>query len=172
MKKILYLILDFLCFIAENLSVIGGIGLIAMMVITATDVILRMFSSSVLGSMELISYLMCVVIFLSFGKATFVDSFTKVELFDFKKAEPLIRALMDIIHAVMCAFASYYCFVQSGVTKSIGTVSQMLKIPRWPFLVLSGTGFLLITISIPLSKYKKHKMKEKSRSAEIGEGTA
>ena len=159
MKKALCKILDFLCFIAENLSVIGGIGLIAMMVITAADVTLRLFSRSVLGSMELISYLMCVVVFLSFGKSTFVESFTKVEIFNFKKAEPIVKAVMDSIHVLMCAFASYYCFVQSGVTRIMGTVSQMLKIPRWPFLMLAGVGFLLITVSIPLSKYKNRKFK-------------
>ena len=164
--------MDFLCFIAENLYVIGGIGLISMMVITAADVTLRMFNTSILGSMELISYLMCVVVFLSFGKSTFVESFTKVEIFDFKKAEPVVKIVTDALHILMCAFASYFCFVQSGVTRSIGTVSQMLKIPRWPFLFLSGIGFLLITVSIPLSKYKnrKSKFKENARAAEIREG--
>ena len=156
MKRILERILDILCFIAENLSVIGGIALIAMMVITASDVTLRMFDRGILGSMELIQYLMCVTVFLSFGKATFIDSFTKVEIFNFRRAEPIVKSLMHVIHFAICVIGSYYCFVQSGVTMAMGTVSQMLKIPRWPFLFLSGIGFLLIAISIPLSIYRNY----------------
>lgn len=165
LKKTLERILDVLCFVADNLSVIGGVALVAMMVITASNVTLRMFNSAVLGSMELIQYLMCVVVFLSFGKATFIDSFTKVEIFNFRRAEPIVKSVMHVIHFAMCAVCSYYCFIQSGVTMDMGTVSQMLKIPRWPFLFLSGIGFLLIAISIPLSIYrdcKKAKIKESS----------
>lgn len=154
--------MDFFCFIAENLSVIGGAALIAMMLITAADVVLRIFGASVLGSMELISYLMCVVVFLSFGKAIFVDSFTKVDIFNFRRAEPVVKIIMDIIHFTACAFTSYYCFSQSAVTKVMGTSSLMLEIVRWPFLVLSGTGFLLIAVSIPLSNYRNFMIKKES----------
>ena len=169
MKKALLWVLDVFCLIAENLSIVGGIGLVAMMIITALDVVLRLFSKSVLGSMELISYLMCVVVFLSFGRATFIESYTKVELFSFGKAEPYVRVVIDVIHMVICAFTSYYCFMQSVVTKDIGTVSQMLQIPRWPFLALAGVGFLLITVSIPLLRYRNYRLKAKEslRSAEI-----
>jgi len=169
MKKSLLWVLDAFCFIAENLSVVGGLGLLAMMIITATDVFLRLFSKSVLGSMELISYLMCVVVFLSFGRATFIESYTKVELFSFGKSEPVIRAIIDVIHTGVCAFTSYFCFVQSAVTRDMGTVSQMLKIPRWPFLTLSGAGFLLIAVSVPLLRYRNYRLKAKEslRAAEI-----
>ena len=163
------MILDAFCFIAENLSIIGGLGLLAMMIITAADVILRLFSKSILGSMELISYLMCVVIFLGFGRATFIESYTKVELFSFGKAESVIRAIIDVIHTGICAFTSYFCFIQSEVTKDMGTVSQMLKIPRWPFLTLSGVGFLLIAVSVPLLRFRNHRLKAKEslHAAEI-----
>ena len=159
MKKLAIRILDFFCFIAEHLAVVGGIALIAMMVLTVTDVIMRRFGSTVLGNVELLCYMMCVVVFLGFGKATFIDCFTKVEIFDFKKAEPVVRIVMDVIHFTLCAFTSYYCFVQSMVTRKLGTTSPRLEIPRWPFVFLAGIGFLLITISIPLAKYKNHKNK-------------
>ena len=160
MKKLLFRVLDILCFIAENLSAVGGIGLIAMMVLTITDVVLRQFGGTVIGNVELISYLICVVVFLGFGKATFIESFTKVEVFDFRKAEPIVRVLIDIIHMGMCGFAAYYCFAQSAVTRRMGTLSLMLKIPRWPFVTLAGVGFFLIVISIPLSRYKNYMLKD------------
>ena len=159
MKKLAGRILDVFCFIAENLAVVGGVSLLAMMVLTITDVIMRRFGSTVLGNVELLCYMMCVVVFLGFGKATFIDCFTKVEIFDFKKAEPFVRVFMDIVHFVLCAFTSYYCFVQSMVTRRLGTTSPRLEIVRWPFVFLAGIGFLLITISIPLAKYKNHKNK-------------
>ena len=168
MKKLLHGVLNVFCFIAENLSAVGGAGLIAMMVLTVADVVLRQFGSTVIGNVELISYLICVVVFLGFGKATFIESFTKVEVFDFKKAEPFVRVLMDVVHVVMCAFTSYYCFAQSAVTRRMGTSSLMLKIPRWPFLALAGVGFLLIVVSVPLSRYKNYMLKsaEKKRALE------
>ena len=169
MKKLLCRILDFFCFIAENLSVIGGIGLIAIMILTLTDVILRMLGSTIIGNVELICCLICVVVFLGFGKSTFDENYTKVEILNFRKAEPVVRIIMDIIHFGMCAFASYYCFVQSTVTKKMSTTSLMLKIPRWPFIVLAGIGFLLITVSIPLSRYREYMLKsaERKRATEV-----
>ena len=165
MKKVLCGVLDVFCFIAENLSIIGGIALVAMMVLTIVDVVLRRFGSTVTGNVELISYLICVVVFLGFGKSVFIDSFTKVEVFDFRKAEPFIKALMDVIHVVMCGFTSYYCFAQSTVARRMGTSSLMLDIPRWPFIFLSGVGFLLITVSVPLSIYKNHMLKNAEKKS-------
>jgi len=169
MKKLAVWILDFFCFIAEHLAVVGGVALIGMMVLTVTDVIMRRFGSTVLGNVELLCYMMCVVVFLGFGKATFIDCFTKVEIFDFKKAEPVIRVVMDVIHFTLCAFTSYYCFVQSTVTKKLGTTSPRLEIVRWPFVFLAGIGFLLITISIPLAKYKNYKNKTSDKEPAVEE---
>ena len=168
MKKILFRILDFFCFIAENLAVIGGVALVAIMVLTVLDVIMRMFNRTIIGNVELISGLICVVVFLGFGKSIFLDSFTKVEILNFGKAEAFVRTLMDVIHIVMCGFTSYYCFAQSAVTRLMGTSSLMLKIPRWIFLFLAGIGFLLIAISVPLSRYRNHMLKsaEKKRAFE------
>lgn len=157
MKKIGCKILDGLCFIADHICVIGGIALIVMMGLTAADVILRMFNKSILGNMEMIQYLMIVVIFLSFGKATFDNSFIRVEIFDFKKAEPVIKVIIDVIHVAICLIATYYCFSQGMAAKVMGTSSQMLRIVRWPFLLLSGVGFFLIAISIPLANYRNRK---------------
>ena len=174
MKKILFGILDVFCFISENLSIIGCAALIAIMLLTVADVVLRMFGSTVIGNVEMISYSICVVVFLGFGKSVFIDSFTKVEVFDFRKAEPFVKVLMDIIHMVICGLTSYYCFAQSSVARTMGTSSLMLHIPRWPFLFLAGVGFLLITISVPLSNYKNrmNKNAEKKRALEEQEGTA
>jgi TRAP-type C4-dicarboxylate transport system permease small subunit len=162
MKKIGCKIMDGLCFIANNLSVIGGVALVAIIVLTATDVILRLFSRSIIGNMELIQYLMIVLVFLSFGKATFDDSFIRVELFHFKGAEHAIRIVIDVLHVIVCLVAAYYCVQQSISAMNMGTSSQMLRIVRWPFVLLSGFGFLLIAVSIPLSHYwrKKHPKKE------------
>ena len=174
MKKLAGVILDIFCFIAENLAVIGGIALIAMMLLTIADVVLRRFGSTVIGNVELLCYIMCVIVFLGFGKATFINCFTKVEIFDFKKAEPFVKVFMDIVHFVMCAFASYFCFIQSMQTRKMGTTSPRLEIPRWPFVFLSGIGFLLITISIPLVNYKKHKNKDEEKklaNKEVGGNT-
>ena len=159
MKKVLCGILNVFCFIAENTAVIGGIGLVAIIGVTIVDVMLRRFGSTVTGSVELVSYLICVVVFLGFGKCTFLDSFTKVEIFDFRKAEPAVKAVMHVIHTGMCAVAGYYCIVQSSVIRRMGTASLMLNIPRWPFVFLSGIGFFLVAASIPLSIYKSHMQK-------------
>ena len=172
MKKVLCGILDVFCFIAENTAVIGGIGLVAIMGVTIVDVLMRRFGSTVTGSVELVSYLICVVVFMGFGKCTFLDSFTKVEIFDFRKAELAVKVIMHVIHTVMCAIAGYYCIVQSTVIRSMGTASLMLSIPRWPFVFLSGIGFFLVAASVPLSIYKNHMLKNKQveGASEVKEG--
>ena len=172
MKKVLCGILNVFCFIAENTAVIGGVGLVAIMGVTIVDVVLRRFGSTVTGSVELVSYLICVVVFLGFGKCTFLDSFTKVEVFDFRKAEFAVKVLMHVIHTVMCAIAGYYCIVQSAVIRRMGTASLMLSIPRWPFIFLSGIGFFLVAASVPLSIYINHMLKnaEINGASDVKEG--
>jgi TRAP-type C4-dicarboxylate transport system permease small subunit len=152
-KKAICKVLDILCWIVAHFSVIGGVGLIAMIAVTLTNVIMRLFRASVVGNMEMVCYLMIIIVFLCFGNATLNNVFIKVEVFDFKKAERPVRIAIDAIQFVICIYAAYCCFMQAGSAGRLGTVSQLLKIPRAPFLTLSAIGFILIAIAIPLKYY-------------------
>lgn len=161
MKKVIFKIFDFFVFFWDKVAILSAIGLFGILAVTLTDVAIRPFSNSVKGSMELVIALITVVAFFGFGKAVLDDSFIKVEIFSFGKAEFVKNIVIETLHFVLFAFVAYYCFEQSLVGLKMGTSSQLLDIPRWPFQMLSGFAFGMAALCIPLTFYTKY---QKSKS--------
>jgi TRAP-type mannitol/chloroaromatic compound transport system permease small subunit len=153
MKKVIYRIFDIFITIWDKVALLSALGLLLILVVTMIDVCIRPFDRSVKGSMELVMALITVVAFFGFGKAVLEDAFIKVEIFKFGKLEFAIKILIEVLHFAIFAFVTYYCFEQSLVGLKMGTSSQLLDIPRWPFQMLSGFAFGMAALCIPLKFY-------------------
>jgi TRAP-type C4-dicarboxylate transport system permease small subunit len=117
--------------------------------------------------MEINICMMAVLIFLGFGKCVMDDGFIRVEIFKFGKAEKPVRRLIDVIHAAICLIIAWNCIIQGISAQSMHGVSQLLKIPKYPFVYLSAGAFLLVAIGIPMFN-----IRSRARQAEIAEETS
>jgi TRAP-type C4-dicarboxylate transport system permease small subunit len=148
-------------------NVIAGLALLAMILVTLLDVIFRATgfnNGSLRGAMEINICMMAVLIFLGFGKCVMDDGFIRVEIFNFRKAEKPVRRFIDVIHAALCLIIAWNCLLQGISAQSMHGVSQLLKIPKYPFMYLSAVAFLFIAIAIPM-----YNIRSRARQSEIAE---
>ncbi|HEX2964766.1 MAG TPA: TRAP transporter small permease [Syntrophorhabdaceae bacterium] len=117
------------------LNIVGGVALTFMMLLTVSDVIMRAFGYPILGTYEVVSLLLAVVI----GFTIPVVSLDKGHVF----MEVLIEKLSGSGGALMATFTRILCiilffiigynlFVVGNEFHASGEVSSTLKIPFFP----------------------------------------
>ena len=134
--------------IAHVCGFLGTIFLAGLMLMTAADVFLRyFFNAPILGSFEITEFLLVVIVFLAIPWAAMQRVNVRVDLVVGKFSSKL-RARFD---AVTCVFAlivtgffTWYTVPQVIYVFNLGTVSDMLEIPYWPFYFMVALGFFLL----------------------------
>jgi TRAP-type C4-dicarboxylate transport system permease small subunit len=144
MKKIIgycYAILD-------RLALVSSAALIGMMVVTLLDIIFRVVNQPFTGGMELVVSLMVCIVFFGVAKCTLEDGMIKIDIFSFGKAKTAVDVINSIITAALCFIVGWQCFKQSQMAYSMGTVSSLLKIPKWIFQLVSAFGMATVGLAI------------------------
>lgn len=141
----------------------GGICLlIPMMLLTTGDVVGRkFFARTIPGAFEISQYLLAVIILLGLAYTQQVKGHVGVD-FLVSKLSPRKRAFCEILTTLLSLFI-IAILVWEGWVEGIKekTVSDMLRIPQYPFrLLVSFGGFLLwlelwIDLSESLKKLKR-----------------
>jgi TRAP-type C4-dicarboxylate transport system permease small subunit len=138
--------------ITKLMSRIASVILFSMMLLTITDVFLRkVFSRSILGTVELTEFLLVIVIFFALAHTEALDGHVKVDLI-ISRFSGRIQGLVDMITQFVCFLISglitWSTVVYSEKMRVSGEVSQDLWIPIYPFLyiVAVGCGILALTL--------------------------
>ena len=126
-------------------SVVGMTLLIPLMLLTTGDIIGRKFlSKTIPGTFELSEYILAVFILLGAAYTQQVKGHVGVD-FVTSRLSPRIRAFCEIITTLLSLFI-IGIVIWMGFFEGIRekTVSDMLRIPQYPFrLLVSVGGFLL-----------------------------
>lgn len=131
---------------------IAGVGawcLIPLMVITAVDVMSRdIFNRPIPGTVELSQYMLAVFILLGLAYTQQVKAHVAVSLFTSRLSNP-VQLTFNIISILLCLFISLIIAWQGWVV-GIGekTVSDMLRVPQYPFRVLVAVAALLVCLEL------------------------
>jgi len=148
--------------LSKLMSRVAMVILFFMMGLTVIDVFMRkVFSNSILGSVELTEYMLVILIFLSLAETEVTEGHVKVDLIMGRFGERA-QALADAITQGICFLLSGL-ITWSGVAyavrmKASGEVSQDLWIPKFPFVYVVAVGcgilslILLIKFLIALTK--------------------
>lgn len=133
-------------------SVIGSIGLIAMMLLVTVDVAGRFFlDKALIGAYELVEYLMIIVIFLGIPYGQVNKQHVNVELVTamlkgrVRAAVESITYLATIIIAVLLSWASV---MQTNAIWKAKQSSQVLLIPQWPIATIMAIGCISYTLAL------------------------
>lgn len=140
--------------IPKLMSRIGSLSLLLMMFLTVADVFLRkVFSQSILGTVEITEFLMVILVFFGLAHAEVVENHVRVDIV--KKGLPVrFQNILEVITQLCCAilfmFITKYSFNYAAGKIGSGEVSQDLWIPIYPFafLVAFGCGVLGIVLFI------------------------
>ncbi|WP_156272031.1 TRAP transporter small permease [Neomoorella glycerini] len=132
-------------------STVGALALIGMMFLVVIDVFLRfVFNRPILGSYEIVEYLMVLVVFLSLANGQLSKTHVSVEVVT-QYLRGRIRAFFEFITALISLgifiLLTWGGILQVGHVRATHQVSQALAIPHWPFqiiVVLGGVLFCLV----------------------------
>ncbi len=128
---------------------VSGCFLILLMLITAADVVARdIFNHPVPGTVELSQYLLAVFILLGFAYTQQMKAHVAVSLFT-SRLPHHAQLILNIISTLFCLFISYIIAWQ-GWAVGIGekTVSDMLRVPQYPFRLLVAVAAFLMGLEL------------------------
>lgn len=138
--------------------ILGGIAVLALMLLATGNVILRIFHLPFRGTYEIVSFLGAVVIAFALGYTQkhkdhiVVDILT--ERFP-KKIQTRIEALADVVIMLFFGIVSWQVYIWGMKIYESHEVSETLKIVFHPFVFAVSAGFALLCLSASVDFLKK-----------------
>jgi TRAP-type C4-dicarboxylate transport system permease small subunit len=129
---------------------IAGVGacfLISLMLITSADVLGRdVFNHPIPGTIELSGYMLAVFILLGLAYAQQVKAHVGVSLI-VSRLSPRVRIIINMI-TLLISFLIFSILVWQGLVVGIGerTVSDLLRIPQYPFRLLVAVAAFFVCL--------------------------
>lgn len=132
---------------------VNGIGMVmmtVMMVFVALDVTLRkLFDSPILGSIEITQFMLAICVAFALAQCTIDRGHVSIDLFIGRLATRA-RARLGIVTGLLafgsCVLVTWQLINYIFIIKEANNVSNVLKIPMWPFVGLVAFGFILFCI--------------------------
>ena len=135
--------------LSRILDKIAGWSLTAMMLLTAADVILRLFRRPILGTYEIVGLLGAIVIAFAMPHTTLQGGHVSVEILVSKlplSAQSLINLITRILSIILFALIAWECLQYGNELKTAGEVSMTLCLPFYP--VLYGIALASIVVCL------------------------
>ena len=127
--------------IAKILNIIAGTALTFMMLLTVADVLMRAGGRPILGTYELVSFSLAVVIGFSIPQVSLDRGHVYME-FILEMLSARNRAIMNTFTRLLCiilfVIIGYNLFLIGGEFHTSGEVSSTLKIPFFPIAYCLG----------------------------------
>jgi TRAP-type transport system small permease protein len=137
--------------VSAAMSTVGAIALLVMMFWVVADVTLRfVFNRPLLGSYEIVEYMMVGFVFMSFAYAQFCKAHISVPIV-VEKLGTRGRAGLDITTGIITLMITAV-MVWGGIRQTqdmwmAHMTSAVLFIPKWPFQLVTAIGLLAFCVA-------------------------
>ena len=128
----------------------GGVSLLALTLLATMNVALRIFQVPVSGTYEIVSFLGAIVTAGALGYTQKRKDHIVVDILSEKFPSPVKRVLdriSCILVLVFFSIVSWQTFVYAKRLMRTGELSETLKIAYYPFVVLVGIGFAVLSLT-------------------------
>jgi len=137
--------------ISIGFNALAGLAVVAMMLLTCADVILRLMRHPIPGTYELVGFLGTVIIAFSLAMTSLTKGHIAVELLVEKlprRAQSGFEAIASLIGAVLFALISWQSLVYAADMRQSGEVSVTLTMPIYPFIygIAAGSALLVMVL--------------------------
>ncbi len=128
---------------------VSGFFLIPLMIITAVDVVGRdVFNHPIPGTVELSQYMLAIFILLGLAYAQQMKAHVAVSIFT-SRLPHRAHLILNIITTLLCVFISCVLTWQGWVVGiEERTVSDMLRVPQYPFRILVAIAAFLMCLEL------------------------
>jgi TRAP-type C4-dicarboxylate transport system permease small subunit len=145
-------------FVNKILVILGGIAVLALMVLATGNVVLRMFSMPYRGAYEIVSFLGAVVIAFALGFTQKRKGNIVVDILTDKfpkNVQIVIDKIADLVIMIFFGLACWQIFVWGIKIVESREVSETLKIPFHPFVFAVAIGFAMLSFTAFVDFLKK-----------------
>ena len=138
-------------FISHKMKVIGAACLFGMAILTAVDVIGRMFKHPIFGSVEIVTFLAVLVVAMALPFTHESKGHIGVELF-VRKLSKRTRAVIDLVTGsaslALFVLVAWRMFVYAFKMKESGEVSMNLQFPEYIIIFVVACSCVIFCLSI------------------------
>lgn len=137
---------------------VGMTVLVLMMLVTVVDVFLRYaFDSPILGSIEIVEFMLIIVAFLAIPYCALEEGHVKMD-FAVSRLPPRGQTAVEIVGYIFCLILSVtmtYLYIPEAIHNlRIGESSQILGIPAFPFYLIIFMGCLMLSLVLLVNLIK------------------
>ncbi len=139
--------------ITESLSrVAGGLAgaiLTVMMFLTALDVFLRYIDKAIIGTLEIIQFMLVVVASFGFAYCAFVKGHVNIELIISRfprRVQAVFNAIARAAFLFLAVLIVWKISVRAVYEHEVMSSSTILNIPLFPFMILEAIGFAALGV--------------------------
>lgn len=137
-------------FINKISMVLGGISLLALMLLATGNVVLRVFHMPFSGTYEIISFLGAVIISFALGytqkKKDHIVVTILTERFP-KKLQRIVGGFADLVIMIFFGVVAWQVYVWGMKIYASHEVSETIKMAFYPFVFAVAAGFTLLSFS-------------------------
>jgi len=142
---------------AATVNWISAAAIVAMMLLTTLDVLLRLFKSSIPGTYEVIGLLGAVVSSFALGYTSVEKGHIAVDFLTNRLSpawQSLITAVNAAVATVLFALITWQSFIQGMNIMKRGEVTLTVQIPIYPFVfgVAVGCGLLCLVLTAEFTR--------------------
>jgi TRAP-type C4-dicarboxylate transport system permease small subunit len=145
-------------FFNKILIILGGIAVMALMLLATGNVVLRIFSVPYRGAYEIVSFLGAVVIAFALGFTQKTKSNIVVDILTerfSKELQIVIDKIADLVIMIFFGIACWQIYVWGIKICDSREVSETLKIPFYPFVFAVAIGFAVLSFTAFVDFLKK-----------------
>ena len=130
-------------------NILACVAVIAMMLLSTADVVLRLFGKPIPGTYELVGFLGTIVVSLALAFTSMEKGHIAVEILVEKlpqRAQLGIEAFCNLIGAVLFGVIAWQAVLYAIDIKKSGEVSLTLQMPPYPFIFGIAVGCALLSL--------------------------
>ncbi len=133
------------------LAVVAGISILAMMLVTCLDVVMRLFRCPFAGGVDVVKITGAIAIACGLPYTTAVKGHVAIEYFFHKMRRPgrvVVDTVARFLVIVLFAFLSAQCITYGAALRQSGEVTPTLQIPTWWVLYLLAFSCGIVALVI------------------------
>ena len=135
----------------RGFNILACAAVVAMMLLSTADVVLRFFGRPIPGAYEMVGFLGTIVVSFALAFTSMEKGHIAVEILVERlpqRAQLAIEAFCNLIGALLFCVIAYQAFLYALDIKQSGEVSLTLQMPVYPFIfgIAAGCGLLCLLL--------------------------
>lgn len=127
----------------KGLAFAAGFSLVAMMLVTVAEMVLRMFGKPMVGTVETIGWLAALTTAFALGYTQIHRGHVSISLFT-ERLKPHVRDVVNmvvyLISFLLFVIVTWQVFHHAGVLKQTGSLSETMRVIVYPWVYLVSLG--------------------------------